>query len=434
MSLKALTLTNASPRTDLDEAVLLAQPKPKTSASGPWNTGWRLWDAAEIDDDELAAMQRPAHVSGMGEGWNVEEGTGAMVYGASCEGSGTEYLRVPFYSTPKYRTQLEKLSMRDPAEKGILKVEGKDGMAVNLACFWELCEALKNNLSLRKLDLDNTQIGNDGVMALSEMLRVNSRVHKLDLQGCKIDDKGFGVLVEALQARDIRMKELYMSRNDITDASVPSIVALCCRSPGLKFYSGNTLVSEVQRSLNEAVIERMTRQKLSNQTSSNNREGDDDGSEEEEEEEDDDDDVSEEEEDDDDIPLVLRNTETPNQSEQSRHNVDALAHTSVARMEGESEEDDAIVFVGQRSSIIAQERAARTRALSESSSSEDSDKQQHGGTAATQLRRKRRRRRVRRVAGSGSRSPNSSSSSSSSSSSPSSDSDASFLVTRAPVF
>ena len=99
-----------------------------------------------MEIDEGADMHRPAHVSGMGGGGIVEEGTDAMVYSASCEGSGTEYLRVPFNSTPRYRMQLEKLSARDPADKSILKVEGKDGMAVNLECFWELFEALKNNV------------------------------------------------------------------------------------------------------------------------------------------------------------------------------------------------------------------------------------------------------------------------------------------------
>ena len=38
------------------------------------------------------------------------------------EGNGTEKLIVPFQSNSKFRTQLEKLSTLDPADKGILKV------------------------------------------------------------------------------------------------------------------------------------------------------------------------------------------------------------------------------------------------------------------------------------------------------------------------
>jgi len=90
-----------------------------------------------------------------------------------------------------------------------------------------------------------------------EMLCVNTRVNKIDLQGCNVTDKGFDILVPAhwprtppstllqhsrevacqrthaqqprvrthvlglqvksLISREIKVKELYMSRNGITD-------------------------------------------------------------------------------------------------------------------------------------------------------------------------------------------------------------------------
>ena len=54
-----------------------------------------------------------------------------------------------------------------------------------------------------------------------------------------------------IQARDIKMKEVYMSRNDITDAIADEIIHLCSYYPALKFYSGNTKVSESVRVITE---------------------------------------------------------------------------------------------------------------------------------------------------------------------------------------
>ncbi len=208
--------------------LLSAKPKPKSSANGAWNTGWYLWKSEGMDEK------------------NDEEEEG---------GNGTFNLRVPPKNSAAYESQLKKLTSLDPSEKGILKVEGKDGMSISVARLEELCEVLTNNMALRKLDFDGTQIGDKGLETLCDMLRVNTKIDKIDLQGCSISDVGFKILVDALKVREIKMQELYMSRNDITDAIQDQVIDLCYNYPALKFYSGNTKVSENVRCLTEEAVE-----------------------------------------------------------------------------------------------------------------------------------------------------------------------------------
>eukprot|EP00802_Teleaulax_amphioxeia_P013712 Tamp_13766.p1 GENE.Tamp_13766~~Tamp_13766.p1 ORF type:complete len:359 (-),score=96.92 Tamp_13766:114-1190(-) len=279
----------------------------------------------------------------------------------NAEGNGTEKLVVPFWSNAKFRMQLAKLGTLDPADKGILKVEGKDGMGVGILCLEELCEALKDNMALRKLDFDNTQLGDQGVATLCGMLRVNTRVHKIDLQGCNVSDKGFENLVDVLIGRQINLKELYMSRNGITDEATGKILELCARYPGLKFYSGNTDITELRRSeTSDAILKMTTAKYIAKMRQEEAALAA----------------AAEDEEDSDDVQLIPPR-------ETRRQGGDGASANVVREREAEEEEED--LPLRQRSKPSA--RTSRHAALLETSSSEGSDTPEKNSKKRSRLKR-----------------------------------------------
>ncbi len=75
------------------------------------------------------------------------------------------------YRLPWY----QQINRRDTGHVSFCKI--RDGGARALAA------ALRRNTTLRKLDLDGNEMGNDGRLSLAEAMRLNTTVRKLDIIG-----------------------------------------------------------------------------------------------------------------------------------------------------------------------------------------------------------------------------------------------------------
>lgn len=78
----------------------------------------------------------------------------------------------------------------------------------------ELSEILKENISLRKLILDDNKIGNTGARALSEALRINTTMKELSLFNNGIDDRGMIPLGDALRQNNT-LRRINLVKNEI---------------------------------------------------------------------------------------------------------------------------------------------------------------------------------------------------------------------------
>ena len=79
-----------------------------------------------------------------------------------------------------------------------------------------LAQAVEISTTLKKLDVSNNTISNDGVLSISNFLKTNHTLCKLNVSGNDIGDEGIIKFSEAICV-NATLKDLNMSRNKITD-------------------------------------------------------------------------------------------------------------------------------------------------------------------------------------------------------------------------
>eukprot|EP00802_Teleaulax_amphioxeia_P021543 Tamp_21907.p1 GENE.Tamp_21907~~Tamp_21907.p1 ORF type:complete len:175 (-),score=26.61 Tamp_21907:4-528(-) len=99
----------------------------------------------------------------------------------------------------------------------------------------EMCEAIKNNRTLRELNLSNNQIGNVGARQIGAMLRESNpcryctfqglhlKLAEIDLGHNNIGDVGAAHLAQALEKND-RLRELALDGNPIRQAGIQALL------------------------------------------------------------------------------------------------------------------------------------------------------------------------------------------------------------------
>ncbi|XP_024857965.1 leucine-rich repeat-containing protein 34 isoform X2 [Kryptolebias marmoratus] len=86
-----------------------------------------------------------------------------------------------------------------------------------------LAEGLKQNRSLRYLDLRCNRVARDGALHLSEVLKQNPTLEIIDLSSNRIEDEGCVYLSEAITWPGCSLKELSVCRNSITSEGLLSL-------------------------------------------------------------------------------------------------------------------------------------------------------------------------------------------------------------------
>ena len=79
-----------------------------------------------------------------------------------------------------------------------------------------ISEALKNNTSLKNLDLSGNNIGDDGAKAIAEALKKNTSLKSVNLSWCDIGDDGIEAIAEALLDPKCGVQEVIMGSYDFT--------------------------------------------------------------------------------------------------------------------------------------------------------------------------------------------------------------------------
>ena len=86
----------------------------------------------------------------------------------------------------------------------------------------ELTEALKTNTTLTTLNLQQKNIGDEDIKALAEALKTNTTLTTLNLQQNNIGDEGIEALAEALKTNKT-LKTLNLQQNNIGDEGVKKL-------------------------------------------------------------------------------------------------------------------------------------------------------------------------------------------------------------------
>ena len=108
----------------------------------------------------------------------------------------------------------------------------------------QLCEALANNESTERLDLEGCGIGDKGCLLIKDLLIRNTRIKHVDLQMNQISDIGCKYLAESI-SQNTTLHRLYLGYNDIRDDGVLALIGAMRPRGQLEIVvSGNTHVSE----------------------------------------------------------------------------------------------------------------------------------------------------------------------------------------------
>jgi hypothetical protein len=78
----------------------------------------------------------------------------------------------------------------------------------------KICELLKTNQTIKKLDLSHNDIGDEGAILLTEMLKINETIQDVLLFDNKIGDKGKEAILEILQREQITIRGFCGKDND----------------------------------------------------------------------------------------------------------------------------------------------------------------------------------------------------------------------------
>ncbi|UJR08058.1 hypothetical protein I4U23_012335 [Adineta vaga] len=99
---------------------------------------------------------------------------------------------------------------------------------------------------LKKLDLSDNNISDDGAKYLSHMLKTNTTMTHLTLARNRISDQGVGTLANVLQIRNRTLQALSFSGNEfITDSSIPCLMKMFESNQSLqKFWLNDCNLSE----------------------------------------------------------------------------------------------------------------------------------------------------------------------------------------------
>jgi hypothetical protein len=108
----------------------------------------------------------------------------------------------------------------------------------------QLCDALANNESTDRLDLEGCGIGDKGCLLIKDLLIRNNRIKHVDLQMNQISDVGCKYLAESISQNNT-LQRLYLGYNDIRDDGVLALIGSMRPRGQLEIVvSGNTQVSD----------------------------------------------------------------------------------------------------------------------------------------------------------------------------------------------
>jgi len=92
-----------------------------------------------------------------------------------------------------------------------------------------------NRSTLKKLDLSQNDVTDEGARHLAQMLKTNKKLTHLTLSNNKIGDEGVQLLADALRNRNTTLQSLSFTENKLlSDASVASLVNMLRHNQSLK--------------------------------------------------------------------------------------------------------------------------------------------------------------------------------------------------------
>ncbi|EKX55263.1 hypothetical protein GUITHDRAFT_99045 [Guillardia theta CCMP2712] len=107
-----------------------------------------------------------------------------------------------------------------------------------------LCDALANNTSTERLDLEGCGVGDKGCLLIRDLFLKNKTIKHLDLQMNQISDVGCRHLSEIL-SQNVTLQKLYLGYNDIRDDGVYALIAAMRPQGQLEIVvNGNSYVSD----------------------------------------------------------------------------------------------------------------------------------------------------------------------------------------------
>ncbi|XP_069825514.1 NACHT, LRR and PYD domains-containing protein 12-like [Dendropsophus ebraccatus] len=110
--------------------------------------------------------------------------------------------------------------------------------------FRDLVEALSSpDCRIEELRLDRTSLPDTSCTQLASVIKNNWSLKKLDLTGNRLSSPHFSVLVEALSSPDCSIEELQLAGNNLPDTSCPQLASVIRNNPSLKrlVLTGNRL-------------------------------------------------------------------------------------------------------------------------------------------------------------------------------------------------